>query len=888
MNYNRKNTTNELISLSRQSSRRKTRSIVTIIKAVLLGIIFVGVIGGCAFFGMVKGVLDNSPSMGDIDVSPKGLATTIYDADGNLIETLVASGANRSPVTYDQIPRDMINAIIAIEDSRFLNHEGVDLRGIVRSSYLLFQSGGSTTQGASTLTQQLIKNNVFDGGQEKTLGARFVRKIQEQYLAIELEKVMSKEKILENYLNTINLGANCLGVQTAAKRYFGKDITDLTLSECATIAGITQNPYKYNPITHPDKNAEKRAIVLDYMEKDGYISAEQKAEALADNVYDRIQEVNATYSTARSPYSYFVDRLTKEVRRDLQAAGYSEEQTYSLLYSGGLKIYTTQDPWVQEIIDRHVNDPVNYNEAATMYSFTYTLSIKSADGVVTKYTENNVKEFYGGKLDFSKRDEIDNLIQDYKTSILQNGDTIVGENLDVTLQPQTSVVVMDQSNGKVLGLTGGRGDKTASLSLNRATDTRRQPGSTFKVLTSFGPAIDNLGDTLATTYYDEPYTYQGNAFRNWYSGVYAGYANLRQGIVYSMNIVALKCMAETVTPEVGFAYAENFGINTLVKNLDTVLPLALGGVSQGVTNMQLTAAYATIANEGEYIKPILYTRILDSDGKIIIDNQPVTRQVIKDTTAFLLTSAMADSMVEQRLNGLFHSSSPQAHLDNMSAAGKSGTTSDTKDLWFVGFTPYYTMGIWSGFDDNSDLPDGIESNFHKAIWKKIMSDLTDGKPDIGFNKPDNIVECKICAKSGKLATDACEADHAERGSIVYTEYFVDGTQPTEKCDLHFWVKVCPSSGLKPNRYCPYSDYEFRIKLPDEVTGDTQDTAYSKVPTSYCNKHFYIPPETTAPSSAASETGSSGASGGSGSSGSSSSSGSSGNSGGSSSSNNRNR
>ncbi len=843
MNYSKKKTNLELGNLSRQTARRNTRSAVTVLKVALIAALFLCVIGACTAFGMVKGVLDNSPSMGDIDVSPKGLATTIYDADGNLIETLVASGANRSPVTYDQIPKDLINAFVAIEDERFWNHEGIDLRGILRAGYYMIKSAGESTQGASTITQQLIKNNVFNGGQEKTLGARFVRKIQEQFLAIELEHVMPKEKILENYLNTINLGANCLGVQTAAKRYFGKDISELNLSECATIAGITQNPYKYNPITHPDKNAEKRETVLEYMKKDGYISEEQRAEAMADNVYERIQAVNATYSNSKSPYSYFVDRLTKEVRRDLQEAGYTEEQTYSLLYSGGLKIYTTQDPRVQAIVDSHVNDPSNYNEAATMYSFTYTLSIRSADGSVTKYTEANIRDFYGKRLDFYSRDEITNLIDSFKKSITQNGDTIVGENLDVTLQPQVSMVVMDQSTGKVLAITGGRGDKTTSLSLNRATDTRRQPGSTFKVLTTFGPAIDSLGDTLASTYYDEPFSYEGNTYRNWYSGVYAGYSNIRQGIVFSMNIVALKCMAETVTPEIGFKYAEDFGINTLVKNLDTVLPLALGGVSQGVTNLQLTAAYAAIANEGVYTKPMLYSRILDSDGKIIIDNQPKTRNVIKDTTAFLLTSAMSDSLIDQRMNDLFSSSSPQARLDNMSAAGKSGTTSDSKDLWFVGYTPYYTIGIWSGFDDNSDLPDGVDSSFHKKIWKKVMTELTDGLPDIGFNRPDNIVQCKICTKSGKLATDACLADHAERGSIVYDEYFVDGTQPTEKCDLHFWVKVCPSSGLKPNRYCPSSTYVYRIRLPENTTGDTQDNLFSKVPTKYCNKHYYIPEPT---------------------------------------------
>ncbi len=836
MDFGKKGTQEQLRQLQSRKKKLRTKSAIGVFKLFLVAVLFVGTVAGCLIYGMVQGILHESPDMSNVDVSPKGLATTIYDSQGNVIQTLVGSGANRSLVTYEEIPANLVNAFVSIEDERFWTHEGVDIRGMLRAGYLFLASGGSTTQGASTITQQLIKNNVFDGGAESTLGARIVRKIQEQYLAIELEENMSKEKILENYLNTINLGSNCLGVQTAARRYFGKDVSQLNLSECATIAAITQNPYKYNPITHPEENAKRRATVLQYMEEQGYISAEEHQAALDDNVYERIQQVNATFSADESPYSYFVDRLTYEVVRDLQNdLGYSEDQAYSLLYSGGLQIYTTQDPDIQAVVDKEVNDPNNYEESVTQYSFTVRITIQHPDESTTVYTERDIREYLGEHLNFRTQEEIYTLIEEFEASVMAAGDVVLDDTPDITLQPQVSATVIDQSTGYVLAITGGRGQKTTSLSLNRATNTRRQPGSTFKVLTSFAPAIDAMGQTLASTYYDEPYTYGGHSFRNWYSSSrFAGYANIRQGIAYSMNIVAVKCLVETVTPALGFDYAESFGINTLVREKDAYPALALGGVSQGVTNMQLTAAYAAIANGGLYQEPILYTRILDSDGKILLDNESESRQVIKETTAFLLTDAMADSLEDTRLNDLFSSSSPEAKPSNMSAAGKSGTTTDVNDLWFVGYTPYYTMAIWSGFDDNSNIPSETDRDYHKVIWRKIMEQINEGKPDIGFAVPADMVEVEICSKSGKLASDACHGDGRE--SIVYTEYFVKGTEPTEYCDLHYWVEVCPESNMRPGPYCPTTTYRSRIRLPEETTGSTQDSDYAYYSRQQCDVH----------------------------------------------------
>ena len=856
LNFGNDGTWKKVQSFHSNGRRYRNKLLVILVVLFLYGLLFAAVVGCASGIGAVQSIIDQSPEITAVDVSPQGISTTVYNSNGELIETLVTSGSNRDPVSYDQIPENLVNAFVSIEDSRFWEHKGVDLRGMARALVLGIQSHLRSTQGASTITQQLIKNNVFDGGSESTLGAKIVRKIQEQYLATELETTMSKQDILENYLNTINLGANALGVQTAARRYFDKDVSELTLSECAVIAGITQNPVGYNPITHPDRNQEKRETILNYMVEQGYITENEREEALADtdDVYARIQTINAQYQEEDNiPYSYFVDRLITEVIDDLQTkCGYSETQAQNLLYSGGLEIYTTQDPDIQEIVDEEVSDPDNYSDVVTKYSFTYALTITRKDKTIN-YSENDVKKYVGqSHLDYSSKEAIEDLIEEFKAATLKKKDTIVGENLTITLQPQVSVVLMDQSTGYVKAISGGRGEKTTSLSLNRATSTRRSPGSTFKVLTAFAPALDACDATLATTYYDEPYTDEssGKSFRNWWgNSKYAGYSNIRQAITYSMNIVAVRCLSETVTPELGFEYALDFGFNTLYDEkeingqiyTDITPSLALGGLTDGVTNLQLTAAYAAIANSGTYTEPVFYTKILDHDGNVLIDNtSPEQHEVISESTAFLLTDAMQDSTEYHNMNGLFSSTSTAAALKNMPVAGKSGTSSGKTDLWFVGFTPYYTMGIWSGFDDSTamDANEG-SSSYHKIIWRNIMNRV-DELEDLSASKfevPDNIVSRKICAKSGKLAVDGiCTTDDRGGDSIVYTEYFEKGTEPTEYCDRHVSFKACDETGKRATEYCPKTTTSVRLILPDETSGDTQDSQYAGYAYTNCDVH----------------------------------------------------
>lgn len=799
---------------------------------------------------MVMGIIDSAPDVDIESIVPMGYATTIYDSEGNLTDTLVTEGSNREEVTFDELPQDLIDAFVAIEDSRFWSHNGVDIRSIARAAMGVIT--GDNKGGGSTLTQQLIKNNVFGGGMEKSFGARLERKLQEQYLAIQLTKSMDRKLILTNYLNTINLGNNTLGVKVAARRYFNKEVSDLTLSECAVIAGITQNPSYYNPISGKEHNEEKRKVILQYMHDQELITKEEQEEALADDVYARIQNNDLVAKESSTAYSYFTDELINQVKTTLvEHLGYTETQAYNLIYKGGLQIHTTQDPRIQAIVDEEVNRPENYS--AARYSIEYRLSVTHSDDTTTHYSEENIKNWHRQVLMdshdglYNSEEEAKADIDAYKSYLLKEGDNIIGERLTTTLQPQVSFVIMDQATGQVKALSGGRGAKTASLTLNRATDSPRQPGSTFKVITAFAPALDTKKATLGTVYYDSVYT-NIKTFSNWYSQGYMGYSNIRDGIIYSMNIVAVRCLMETVSPQTGMDYAKNFGITTMTSS-DLTPASALGGLTIGVSNLEMTAAYATIANEGIYTEPVFFTRILDRNGKVLYENTPSTHQVLYDSTAYLLTSAMADSLKNKpnfaTSGSTINATSRSAALNHMSVAGKSGTTTSNNDIWFVGYTPYYTAGIWAGCDNNQKLTaQNGGTSFHKAIWKKIMDRVHQDMSDPGFTAPDSVETVSICRKSGKLPVPGV-CDHDPRGSAVYTEYFAKGTAPKDLCNTHVSVSVCSESGLRSTEFCPSKTSRICLTLPSGETGSTDDSRYA-IP-DFCNIHTstgsIITPET---------------------------------------------
>ncbi len=799
---------------------------VIIFKVAVFVLCCVGVAGVCAGIGLYMGVIDTAPDISNIDVSPAGYSTTVYDAKGNQITKLIAENSNRIYVTIDKMPAHLQDAFVAIEDERFRNHNGIDIKGIMRAGVKAITSG-DLSQGASTITQQLLKNNVFTSWtSESSKIEKFKRKFQEQYCAVQLEKTMDKNTILENYLNTINLGQGTLGVQAASIRYFGKPASELNISESAVIAAITQNPTKWNPISHPDNNAIRREEVLKKMRDQGYITQVDFDEAMADDVYSRIKTVDETIEK-ESIYTYFVDELTEQVIIDLQELkGYSYTQAYNALYSGGLQIFTTQDPEIQKICDEEFANEANYPDN-TKYYLNYELTFKDANGEPVNFSSQNFESYYkkqsnGFNMIFSSEEAIQEKIAEFKSAMKEPGYTFVAENVSITPQPQTSVTVMEHSTGEVKAIVGGRGTKAASLTLNRATDTKRQPGSTFKVLAAYAPALDSAGYTLASTQVDEPYNYaNGRPVANWYKG-YKGTCTIRYGIEQSLNIVAVKTLTD-ITPQLGFDYLLNFGFSTLVSrrteasgavSSDVTQALALGGVTDGVTNLELTAAYATIANSGTYIKPKFYSKIIDHDGEVLIDNTPRKRQVISQETAYLLTSAMEDVVTK--------GTGSKVNFGNMAIAGKTGTTSSNVDVWFAGFTPYYTCTTWSGYDNNVHM-NGNETSTAKVLWKAIMARLHENLEYKDFVKPDGISTATICRKSGKLAVaGACSAD----GSAV-TEYFDSSKLPTESCDVHVMGKVCSVTGKRAGDTCPYA-------VPGIVAADPNSTGSDYCIHSYLN------------------------------------------------------
>lgn len=802
MNFSKKKVIEKARTLKSPSTHRINKVKVMASRLLLIIVVVCTVTGISALAGIINGLMETAPSIESINVVPDGYATTILNTKGKVVQTLVGREANREYVTLDQIPSHVQNAFVAIEDERFWTHDGIDLRGIFRATFSGLSHGGNFNQGASTLTQQLLKNQVFSGGEESSFIQKVERKIQEQYLAIQLENKLTKNQILEYYLNTINLGQNTLGVQAASKRYFNKDISKLTISESAVLAGITQNPAGYNPITHPKKNAKKRSTVLSYMKEQGLITSAEYDEAMADKVYARIKSVNKETAALSGTTSYFTDSLIDQVIADMKdELGYTETQAYNALYRGGLTIYSTQDSSMQKICDKVIND-ASYYPSDSVYQLNYQLTVTDSEGKAKNYNAGTMINWFAKEknqtvsLYYSDQKSAKKYINTYKKA-MSKGKTVEGEKIEYIIQPQASFVIMDQHTGQVKAIAGGRGEKTASRTLNRATTSLRQPGSTFKVLSTYLPALDTSGMTLATVQTDEPYYYPGTKrlVKNWYRG-YRGNVSIRKAIADSMNVIAVKTL-EQVTPKIGYDYLLNLGFTSLVDSYtdssgkvftDIALPMALGGLTKGVTNLELTSAFASIANNGVYNKATFYTKVIDHNGNVLLNRSPVkktvtsndneqttitvgsdSQQVMKDSTAWLLTDAMQD--VVKSGTGTFL----RFREINMPLAGKTGTTTKNKDLWFVGYTPYLTAGVWGGYDASEKQ---TNTTFHKAIWRAIMEKINSRYEKADFEKPDSIVSAYVCSKCGKLLPDDSYSSARKK------EYFAKGNVPTETCSEH--------------------------------------------------------------------------------------------------------
>lgn len=885
MDFSRKGVEKKRKDLKSIKKRLNSKLWIWVFRFTIFAVVAVGICGVMAGFGGIKAIVDNVPPVAIDRLEAKGYISTAYYADGTVAQLFAGAEANRDPVPLSRIPIDVQHAFVALEDARFYTHGGIDIRGLMRTGYSVFRTGGDFSSGASTITQQLIKNQIFEGGRENSIVDKVVRKIQEQYIAINLEHVMSKDDILEYYMNLVNLGNGCYGIQTAAKGYFGKDVEELTISEAAVIAAIALSPTRENPILHPDINAKRRASCLENMYTYGFISKEQYDDALNDDVYTRIADYQKNkVDTTIGTYSYFTDSMLDQLYTDLQEkCGYTYEEAKDLIFKGGISIYTTQDPEIQKIMDSYYTDESNFpkfgftSSTGSCYELNkdFAVSVYHADDTITHYHRNDLFRYYedyydtdglyyhkeGGKKGISELflslDDMNAKIDEFIASV-STPEEIVVTSRGITPQPQSSMTIIEQSTGKVVGIYGGRGVKTQSLSLNRAYDKRsaRSAGSTFKVLASFMPALDAGGLTLASVQDDSPFFYPGSSKEviNWYGRTsFRGIQCIRTGIANSLNVVAVKTLNQ-IGAEVGFDYLERLGISTLVKYektddgrtfSDVNLTIALGGLTHGVTNIDMTAAYAAIANEGVYLKPIFYTKVLDHDGNVIIDNtiRQERRTVMKTSTAWLITDAMWDTTTVGTGSRL------RFKNYKMPVAGKTGTASKNNDLWFAGFTPYYTCAVWTGYDNGFNQ---LNKSYQQDLWRNIMEDIH-AKKQLEYKeweKPSSIVEATICTKCGNLAISGL-CDEYEEGNCIRTEYFARGTVPTKKCTCHVRVNICSKSGQIACANCPakrvksavlliknedYSKYDGYPGYSGKCDVGTWDTPYVYKPDEICRVH----------------------------------------------------
>lgn len=648
-----------------QRSNKKKFSKLAVILAVVLLVTITG-----AGLGFLTASIHTMPSLKD-EIRPAA-SSQIYDANGKLITT-IHSVENRVPVSINKIPKDLQNAFVAAEDARFYQHMGVDPRGILRALWSNL-TGGTVSEGGSTITQQLAKNALLT--QERTLK----RKIQEAFLALQIEQQYSKSEILELYLNQIYFGQGAYGVQSAAMVYFGKNVEDLNLSECAMLAGIPKSPNYYSPLNNLKAATERQAVVLDQMVKYNYL--DQASANQARNA--KIKLATRSSQTENTTASYFIDYVTQYM---------IEKYGADSVYKDGLKVYTTLD-----------------------------LDMQTA-------AEQAMQQLPAARTD-------------------SNG----------LKQPQGALVAIDPHTGHIKAMVGGRGNDQ----FNRAVLAERQPGSAFKPFVYLA-AIES-GMTASTMVEDTPITFGSWSPGN-YDGKLHGNVSLRTALEQSLNIPTVK-LAHSIGVDKPLYYAQQMGISTLVLQgsvNDRNLAMSLGGLTRGVTPLEIASAYGVLANQGVRVEPTAIVKIIDRNGRILEQNTPREKAVINERSAYILTNIMRGV--------LLRGTGTAAYIDRP-AAGKTGTTNDYKDAWFVGFTPDLVASVWMGYDNDGYLNGVTGSTIPAKIWHSFMIKALSKIPVRDFIRPSGIVSTTVSTKDGLLVTDPNNKESQ-------SEIFIEGTQPTK-------------------------------------------------------------------------------------------------------------
>jgi len=736
--------------------KKNHKSLKIILLSFLSLCLFLAVIGG----GLVLAIVKTAPDLDMAAVLASNEASKIYDDKGEYIDSIITT-QKRVLVKYEDVPKNLIDAFVSIEDERFFNHNGIDLRriaGVIIMDVKNKLQGKSVYQGGSTITQQLLKTTLYEF-QGESFEQKVKRKIQEWYLAPKLEKKIGKEVILEAYLNTIFLGGRAIGIEAASQQYFGVSVKNLTLTQCAFLAGVNQSPSIYYPYSRtsrkdPSKYVNRTKTVLSKMKENGYITETEYTKAITDLNTERskvtsneeIQTLGtsvlgkATSSNDKYNYEWFSREVVTKVKEDLKTTyNYSDDEIESLLVSGGLKIYSTMNKSLQDSAQKFINDDPKLKN-------------------LSKLGENNI------------------------------------------VQPQASAVLTDYHTGEIKVIIGGRGEQPA-YSFNRAMDAKVPPGSSIKPLTVYSPAIDLKLGTAATVIEDSPLPYDmskkyANGGTHWQpensNGAYAGYINMRNAIKDSVNIYAVK-LEDSIGLETGFSYGEKFGINFDTADKHSIAALALGQMSTGTNTFTMANAYGVFGNNGLYTTPRLYTKILDRSGKLLLESKIETKKILSPQAAFI----MYDMLKEPVRAGTAYKANT-TYKSRIPLAGKTGSSTNFKNLWFCGLTPYYSGAVWIENKNNQ----GIYSSDAAYIMGRIMNEAVKDLPVKDIAPPSGITSSAVDRVSGLLPTELSYRD--PRGSQVYTELFIKGTVPTSTDNIHVEAKINKNNGKIASLYTPFS------------------------------------------------------------------------------------
>ena len=755
---NKKNNKNELVKAEKIKFSKKHPKITIALRILLLLIVILVVIATGIAVGMVYGGWGD-----DFEITKEELVigssnSIILDKDGEKLAEL-SGDENRKIIKLDQMPENLKNAYIAIEDERFYKHSGVDIKRTAAAVVQYVLHAGKSSFGGSTITQQLVKNITKDD--EKSGIEGILRKVKEWAKAYQIERMLSKDQILELYLNIIFVGGNNnLGVEVGAEYYFNKTAQELDLAECAFLAGINNSPNSYNPYGEKDKTElikKRTKTVLGKMKELGMIGQDEYDEAVK-KVDDGLEFQKS--QNLGTVYSYHTDAAISQVIEDIaKEKGISKSLASTYVYSSGLTIYSTQDTELQSKMD----------EIMVNNSSSYTRKSKKVDGATS----------------------------------------------------QSAMVIIDNSTGYVVGVEGGLGQKNESRGLNRATQSPRQTGSSIKPLTSLVPGINEGVITPATIYDDNATDFGIKGWNPKDYNAFKGLISVRSATTTSQNIPFIKIVDE-LTPAKSAEYLEKMGVSSLSDTDKQVLAAtSIGGFSNGITPLEMAGAYATIANDGVYRRPMFYTKVTDAEGNAVLEAKQDSEEVISEQAAYIIKDILK-SVVQ---NG----TATYCKISGIDVAAKTGTTNNNYDKWLCGFTNYYTAATWYGFDQNEEVTGA--TNVAGRIWAAVMSKVHKGKDKTTFEKPSGIVTETICKQSGKKATSKC--------SDTYQEIFIEGKEPDD-CDGHAnSAEICSETNLLANEYCPdkiTKYYSYTVEKERLGLWKTSGSASTNPPTTYCTVH----------------------------------------------------